>query len=196
MTLHDHPRAAEFLARLDARLKPKLKRHCIGVAETLLTISEIEGIDPERCIEAGLLHDACKHLKKDAYLAEAEKWALPISDAARQHPVLLHGPLAAEEAWHDLGLYFDDLYHALYWHTTGTPGLNRLGLALIIADFSEPNRDYPEAAKARALLHTRGFHEALRFVADTKFAFVQKKSVIDPETAAFHAWVMDGGPAA
>ena len=194
MTIDDHPRAAEFLALLDSRVKPKLKRHCIGVAETLLAIGLREGLDPMRCIEAGLLHDSCKHLKKKEYLAEAERRGIPISAAARAKPMLLHGPIAAEEARHLHGIKNTDLYEAIYWHTTGTPGLNPLGLALYLADFSEPNREYPESAEARARYEANGLADALAFTAAAKLAFVLTKDAVDPATAAFHQWVMEGMP--
>ena len=194
MTLDHHPRAAEFLALLEQRLKPKLVRHCKGVAETLLAIGHREGLDPLRCIEAGLLHDSCKHLKKKEYIEAAERWDIPVNDIARQKPMLLHGPIAAEEARAIHGLDDPDLYEAMYWHTTGKPGLNPLGLALYVADFCEPNREYPEAAEARDRLKADGLQEALVFVTAAKLAFVQAKDAVDPATAAFHQWVMDGMP--
>jgi len=194
VTIDDHPRAAEFLSLLEARLKPKLVRHSRGVAESLLAIGEREGLDPLRCIEAGLLHDSSKHLKKQGYIESAERRGIPINDIARQKPMLLHGPLAAEAARHDLGLDDPDLYEAMYWHTTGKPGLNSLGLGLYVADFCEPNRPYPEAAEARERLAREGFQETLVYVAATKLAFVQAKDTVDPATAAFYAWVMEGMP--
>jgi len=192
--IEGHPRSAEFLALLEGRLKPKLVRHCRGVAEMLLAIGERKGLDPLRCIEAGLLHDSCKHLKKRGYLEAADHWGIAVNDIARQKPMLLHGPIAAEEARHVHGLDSEDVYEAIYWHTTGQPGLNPLGLGLYVADFCEPNRPYPEAAEARARLEADDFPAVLAFVAATKLAFIQAKDAVDPMTAAFHAWVTEGMP--
>lgn len=194
MIVDDHPRAAEFRALLAERLKPKTVRHSLGVAETLLTIGLREGLDPLRCIEAGLLHDSCKHLKKGEYLVEAERRGIPIGAVARAKPVLLHGPIAASEVRALHGIDDPALYEAIYWHTTGKPGLNPLGLALYVADFCEPGREYPEADEARGRLDSGGFAQALRYVVAAKLGFVQLKGAVDPMSEAFHAWVMDGTP--
>jgi len=67
--------------------------------------------------------------------------------------------------------------------------LGRLGQALYFADFAEPSRAYPEAQTARQRLEFKGFDAALRYVAEKKIFFLEKKNVIDPATGAFYRWL-------
>lgn len=181
------------MATLVAMLPEKRVRHVLGVAETAVDIARRFGLDEEKLETAALLHDLCRALSNAELLERAEEYALPISDVQRAKPMLLHGPVAAEEAQRGLGVTDPEVYEAIYWHTTGTPGLGLIGQALYIADFAEPTRDYPEAAEARALLDTEGFDATLRFVARQKCGLANKKKAgADPNTRAFLDWLEAG----
>ena len=82
-------------------------------------------------------------------LEAAESYGIAIDDLRRERPILLHGPVAAEESRRELGLGDDEVYDAIYWHTTGRAEWNPVGLALYFADFSEALRLRPEAAAAQ-----------------------------------------------
>lgn len=184
-----HPRHAEFLAILRARLPEKKVNHCVSVTEFLSTFAHGLGLDAEEFFAAGMLHDICRGLDDDQLLRRAERYGLQPNATQLRKPNLLHGPLAAEECRREWGLDSEALYDALYWHTTGRPGLGRLGQALYFADFSEPLRDFPEAEIARDRLSQQGFDAALRYVAGEKRAFLAQKAVIDPITEDFYRWL-------
>ena len=103
--------------------------------------------------------------------------------------MLLHGPVAAEEVRHDLIITSEDVYEAIAWHTTGKPGMAQLGLALYVADFSEPHRTHISSEMARDILRRDGFQAALRSVARSKLEHVRTKAHMDPMTESFHAWI-------
>ena len=88
-----------------------------------------------------------------------------------------------------VGVADDDVYEAIFWHTTGRPNWNNVGLALYVADFSEPLRKIPEAVEARKRLQERGFAETVRYVTAQKQAYVARKFSLDPVTKAFGRWV-------
>lgn len=184
------PTRDAWLRLLQERLPEKRLRHVLGVAGLAADITRRFALDEERLETAALLHDLCRALPKDELLARAAAYGLPVNEMQRAKPMLLHGPLAAEEARRELGVNDAAVYEAIYWHTTGTPGLGPIGRALIVADFAEPNRDYPEAAEARALLDTAGLDAALCYVAEQKCAHVQKKAAVaDPSARAFLNWL-------
>jgi len=179
-------RADEFLALLQERLPEKTYRHVRSVTDLMVRVAEREGLDPDRAVTAGLLHDLCKAMKPEELLRRAEAWDIEIRPSHREKPALLHGPAAAEEARRMLGVTDDEVYDAVYWHTTGRPNWGKLGQALYICDFSEPLRPFPEAEEARRILETDGFDAALCYVADVRLANVRRKPVTDPMTEAFH----------
>ena len=47
----------------------------------------------------------------------------------------------------------DDIYHAIFWHTTGKADMTLLEKILYIADYMEPNRDFPGVEKLRKLAY-------------------------------------------
>ncbi len=188
-SLLEGPRCTAHITLLRERLPEKKVQHCLSVAEYLLSFSNELGLNAESAADAGLLHDICRKMTDAELLQRAETCGITVSESQHLKPGLLHGPLAAEECRRELGLDSADLHEAIYWHTTGRPELGRLGQALYFADFAEPLRAYPEARTARTLLDTQGFDAALRYVAEKKIFFLQKRDVIDPATSAFLRWL-------
>lgn len=185
------PRADEFLARLRERLPDKTLRHVCGVAEMMLRVREQAGITEEQAVTAGLLHDYCKAMKSEALLEQAGDYGMDIPPIWRENPSLLHGPVASEMVRRDLDITDADVLDAIYWHTTGRPNWNAVGLALYFSDFSEPNRPRPEAVEAREIFERDGFEAGLRYAAEAKLGYVEKKFVLDPTTAAFARWLRE-----
>jgi len=180
------PRADEFVALIRSRLPDKTYRHSISVARTMLEAHEKAGIEAEQAITAGLLHDMCKAMKPDDLRRKAKHYNLT---EYLDQPNLLHGPVAAEECRHDLGIDDPDVIDAIRWHTTGRANWCRVGETLFYADFSEPRRPQPQAVEARRICVEQGFEAALRYVVEQKFNYVKKRFKPDPHAQEFEAWV-------
>lgn len=184
------PRAAEFVALLRARLSEGRVRHCVSVAETMWAIADDAGIDRERAVVAGLLHDMCKALGPAVMLAAAERYRIDINESQRKKPMLLHGHVAAAEAKHELGIAHDDVHEAIAWHVTGKPNIGPLALALYYADFSEPLRNFEEAAVSREIFKHRGLLRAVAYVATAKIErLVQRNALVDRQSHDFWQWL-------
>lgn len=188
MPIAKTPQFKEYLRRLRQQLTDDKVSHSIFTAEYLSSLAGDVGLDHDEAVTAGLLHDFCRDLSKQAFLEQARTLHLPLNDAQLLKPSLLHGPVAAEICRNEFGIS-EDVYEAIYWHTTGRPGLARLGQALYLADFAEPTRTYAEAAEARALLRRQGFNDALLYVAEQKLRFSRNKAVVDPNTEIFYLWL-------
>ena len=195
MPIAKMPRYKEFLHLIRERLPDEKVSHCIFVAEYAASLSARAGVPHDEIVTAGMLHDLCRTESHEVLLTRARGYGIDITEAALAHPGLLHGPVAAEECRDELGIWDDDVYNAIYWHTTGRTGLGRIGQLLFLADFSEPTRKFPEAAEARALAREEGFEAALRYAARTKLFFQQTRDVIDPNLEDFVRWVEREYPA-
>ena len=189
MPLLQTDRAEEFTRLLRERVSEEVFDHSISAAEFMLTYADEAGITHKQAVIAGLLHDLSKSMKGPELLEAAEEYGIAVNETQRAKPKLLHGAVAACECRRLRLIDDDDVYEAIYWHTTGRPGLCNLGLALYFADFAESLRTIPEAAQARRLLESAGFHAALRFVSKKKLEHVQAKGYFDPMTKAFDAWL-------
>lgn len=183
------PRTGEFIALLRRSVPDKTVRHSISVAELMATVAADLGLDHERSVAAGLLHDLCKGMKGSELLDASRELGLRPTLMQISKPKLLHGPLAAEICRQKLGIRDNDVLEAIRWHTTGRPGLPALGLALYFADFAEPLREHPQAAEALDLYHEEGFYKALRYVSASKLAYIRGNPMVDPITESFHAWL-------
>lgn len=190
MPAHATPRADEFIALIEERLPERTVRHSISVAEMMAAIADEAGVDRAAAVTAGLLHDLYKAAKGHELLELAARYGIVVSPLQRENPMLLHGPVAAETARHMLKIEDDEVYDAIYWHTTGRPSYGHVGLALYFADFAEPLRTMPEAAEARAMLERVGFLNALKYVVARKLDHLRAKHSMDPSTEAFHAWLV------
>ena len=175
-----------ILVLLRGRLKPGRVQHVLGVTELILRIAAREGLDPAKAETAALLHDLCRGYSGEEMLAAAAKYGIAVDASAANHPMLLHGPVAAAEGSALLGVSDAEVLEAVAVHTLGKAGMGRLAQALYVADFSEPNRRYPEAAEARAVLEEAGLDAALRFVAEQKAA-----AHAEDEDTAFLAWARE-----
>lgn len=188
-------RYKEFLQLLREQLPEDKVSHSIFVAEYAASMAVKAGVSHDEVVTAGMLHDLCRAQSGEVLLARARGYGLDIGEAALQVPMLLHGPVAAEECREELGIEDEDIYNAIFWHTTGRPGLGRTGQLIYLADFSEPTRKFPEAARARALAREEGFEAALRYAARAKFEFLQSKEAVDPMAEDFLLWVEREYPA-
>lgn len=188
MPISRSPEYKSYLKLLRERLPDPKVSHCIFVAEYVSSLAEEAGFDHDKGVAAGLLHDLCRTLDNDEMLRRARGFSLPISEAAEKKPNLLHGPVAAMECRSRLDID-DEVFDAIFHHTTGRPNWTRLGMALYLADFSEPNRTYEEAKVCRDILRAEGFEEAILHAARCRQARLQKKDVVEPVSGAFFLWL-------
>mgnify|MGYP000981626307 CR=1 FL=1 len=186
------PKPEACLKLLEKRLSLPRMAHCISVGGYLAALAPRLGLEEAPALCAGLLHDVCRDLRKSDMLARAERHGLVLEAPQRTQPILLHGPLAAGYCRRKLNIGDEAVLEAIHWHTTGRPGLGRLGQALYFCDFSEPLRTYPEAAEARRMLDAHGFDAALRYVAENKLRHLEKRAASDPVTESFLAWLFEG----
>jgi len=129
----------------------KRRAHVIGTADTAAELALRWGEDPDVARRAGILHDITKALGPKEQLHICEKYAMMLTEMQRANPKLLHaktGAVIAREIFGESQAVFD----AIWWHTTGRAGMTTLEKILYIADYMEPNRDFPGVEQLRALV--------------------------------------------
>ncbi len=133
---------------LETRLTKKRFRHTEGVAESAKNLALRYGADPNTAELAGWVHDCMKHEKLPVMQAlvseEAEVLGgYPIDEWMLESTNLLHGPAGAVFAHKHYGIQNPEILSAVACHTTGKPGMKLLDKILFLADYIEPNRDFP-----------------------------------------------------
>lgn len=128
---------------LRMRLDDKRYQHCLGVQETARRLAVRYGVNKEKAVLAGLVHDWAKGLTASSLLVKAEQFGIPIDDICLYRPDLLHGPVGAELIEQELGIVDQEIKRAVYQHTLGAAKMSLLTKIIFVADYIEPSRDYP-----------------------------------------------------
>lgn len=126
---------------LKKRLKGSRYEHTLGVMYTCASLAMRYSYPMQDALYAGLLHDCAKYMGADELIKAAEKHDLPITEAERRNPSLLHAKLGAYYAKERYDVTDPQILHAIRVHTTGIPNMNLLDKILFVADYIEPNRD-------------------------------------------------------
>ncbi|MEG0875707.1 MAG: nicotinate (nicotinamide) nucleotide adenylyltransferase [Oscillospiraceae bacterium] len=124
--------------------------HVRGCEEEAVRLAKRWDADPDLAAEAGILHDVTKKLNADEQLKLCEKYGILTDSDEKSNYKLLHSKTGAEFARHVFGVT-DEVYSAIYWHTTAKENMSTLEKIIYMADYVEPNRVFPGVEKLRAL---------------------------------------------
>lgn len=132
---------SQMKEKLKEKLSAKRFEHSIGVEYTAGTMAFMYGVDYEKAMIAGLLHDCAKYVPNDKKIAKCEKRKIHISECEYRNPELLHAKLSAVYAEEKYGVSDKEILSAITYHTTGKPAMTTLEKIIYIADYIEPNRN-------------------------------------------------------
>ena len=122
-----------------------LQAHIGRAQEVARELAPYHNVDPDRAALGILAHDVARAMPGPELIAHATRFHLPIRPVEESVPLLLHGPVGAEILRVEDGLAAggeeEDLYQAVYWHTTFHPTLvGETGKVVFLADKLDPNK--------------------------------------------------------
>ena len=123
-------------------LKNKRIPHVLGTEQEAVRLAERYGADVEKAKVAALLHDCTKKLNMEEQLALCEQYGIELDALEQKALKLLHAKTGAEIARDVFGVD-DEIYRAIWWHTTGHANMTLLEKIIYLADYMEPTRDFP-----------------------------------------------------
>ncbi len=132
------------LSCLDHRRIP----HVLGTEQEAIHLAERWGADVDKARRAALLHDCTKKLNLSEQLALAERFQIPLDEMERREIKLLHAKTGAGIAEAVFGTD-EEITGAIRWHTTGRGDMTLLEKVIYLADYIEPNRDFPGVTDLR-----------------------------------------------
>lgn len=142
----------QLLVKMQQLLPEKRLKHCLGVEQTAIELAERFGVDREKAGLAGLLHDYAKKLSDEEFLALIDKYDLApkLKDWGNN---VWHGMVGIYKIQEDLGLSDPEILRAIEIHTVGSAQMSDLDKVVYVADYIEPNRDFPGVEEAREIAH-------------------------------------------
>ena len=140
----------ELEAVVISLLKPNRVKHVLGCRDTAVELAKHWGADVTDAARAGILHDITKAIDGPLQLTLCDAYGKILSDFSKKYPKTLHaltGSMVAERIFGENAAVVSAIEH----HTTGKADMNLLEMIIYVADYMEPNRDFPGVEKLREL---------------------------------------------
>lgn len=137
---------ATNLAKLRREMEQTLERkrfeHTLGVAYTAANLAMVHGVDVEKALIAGMLHDCAKCMSHHKQISLCRKNKVVLSEIETEnHSPLLHAKAGSCLARKKYGIVDEEILQAISYHTTGRPHMSPLEKIIYIADYIEPGRE-------------------------------------------------------
>jgi len=130
----------------------KRHRHILGVEEEAVRLARRWGADEDLARRAGILHDCTKYLSLKEQLQICREYGIVLDEMEEASDKLLHSKTGAAMAKYVYGQP-EEVYQAIFWHTTGRPDMALLEKIIYLADYIEPNRDFEGLDELRKLCY-------------------------------------------
>lgn len=180
-------RACSYSMVLEKRV-----RHIRGTEEEAVRLARRWGADEVHARRAGILHDCTKYLSGEEHIAICERYGVPLDELERVAPKLLHSKTGACIARHVFGEP-DEVYGAIFWHTTARADMTTLEKILYVADYMEPNRDFDGVERLRELAYQDLDRALLLGVETTVQEMKDRRLPVHANTLRAQAWLRQRG---
>ncbi len=140
----------DFESRIKPMMSEKRYIHSLGVRDEAVKLAKVYGADEKKAYLAGLLHDVVKEFSPEQMRELAKKYGVKLSEVVLHEPKLVHGILGAYYVKYEFGIDDDEIFDAIYYHTTSKANMPLLTKIIYIADSIEPNRDFDGVCELRA----------------------------------------------
>lgn len=179
---------------VESRVDPGRWDHIQGVVETGVTLSENYPAIASREIRlAGYLHDVAKNLSRETQKQLATRYRGTLDPVVAAVPGLWHAPASAQLGVDEFGLSpSSTVIQAVAFHPTGHRPMTDLLKGLMVADFSEPQRNFPEARTIRQQIGQTTLTELAGTVISHKITHcLEKKRLVHPWSVEAHNELCD-----
>ena len=172
---------AELEQMVVSLLKPNRVAHVLGCRDTAVELAKLWGEDVTNAARAALLHDITKALDGPLQLTLCEAYGIILDNFSLKNPKTLHaltGSLVAERVFGENPA----VVSAIRSHTTGKANMNLLEKIIYVADYIEPNRNFPGVEELRMLAHTNMDKALKRGLENTLRMLKEQGKEISPES--------------
>ena len=169
-------------------LNPNRVRHVLGCRDTAVDLAKHWGADETDAARAGILHDITKAIDGPLQLTLCEAYGKILSDFSRRYPKTLHaltGSMVAQRIFGENKCVVSAIEH----HTTGKADMSLLEKIIYVADYMEPNRDFPGVEELRRLAYS-DITAALKLGLEMTLEHLKRQgNEVSPESREALAWL-------
>lgn len=171
-----------------ALLKGNRVAHVLGCRDAAVELARRWGADETDAVRAALLHDITKALDGPLQLTLCKEYGMILGTFSRANPKTLHaltGSLVAQRIFGENEAVVSAIRH----HTTGKADMNLLEKIIYVADYMEPNRNFPGVEKLRELAFS-DIDAALKLGLEMTITMLSEQGrEISPESLEALAWL-------
>ncbi len=169
-------------------LKSNRVAHVLGCRQAAVELARHWGADETDAARAALLHDITKALDGPLQLTLSRAYGMILDAFSIRNTKTLHALTGSWVAQRVFGEN-DGVVSAIASHTTGKPGMNLLETIIYVADYMEPNRDFPGVDELRRLAYS-DIYEALKLGLNMTITMLQQQGrEVSPESAQTLTWL-------
>ena len=169
-------------------LNPNRVAHVLGCRDTAVALAKRWGADETDAARAGILHDITKAIDGPLQLTLCEAYGKILSDFSRRYPKTLHALTGSMVAKRIFGEN-DAVVSAIEHHTTGKADMNLLETIIYVADYMEPNRNFPGVETLRELAFS-DLQAALKLGLEMTLEHLNRQGAeVSPESREALAWL-------
>ncbi|MET3727719.1 putative HD superfamily hydrolase involved in NAD metabolism [Fictibacillus halophilus] len=155
--------------------------HTLGVEETSLALAKKYGVDQKKAETAAIFHDYAKFRPKEEMREIVRSKGLS-QDLLFYGNEVLHAPVGAYLVEREVGITDEDILSAIYYHTTGNGAMTTLEKVIFLADYIEPNRQFPGVESVREMAENDLDQACLMAVKNTITFLMKQNQKIYPLT--------------
>lgn len=155
-------------------LSEKRYNHSLCVADKAKELALRFGADPEKAYLSGLLHDIMKEAPQEKQLKLISEGGIIVSRDQMMSPKLWHAYSSAVFIRDVLKIEDEDIFDAVFYHTTGKADMPLLTKIIYLADMISEDRNYKELPILRSLAE-EDLDKALREALKMSIEFLLEK---------------------
>ena len=142
----------ELEAEVVILMNPNRVAHVLGCRDCAVELARLYGENEVDAARAGLLHDITKAIDGPLQLTLCAEYGMILDTFSKAYPKTLHaltGSLVARRVFGEN----ENVVSAICHHTTGRADMTLLEKIIYIADYVEPNRNFPGVEEMRAMAY-------------------------------------------
>ncbi len=147
-----HLELPELRACSYSMIRAKRVPHVMGTEEEAAKLALRWGADETAARRAAILHDCTKYWTMEEHQALCSRCGVELDGLEQQILKLLHAKSGACIAREIFGEP-DEVYEAIFWHTTGKANMTLLEKIIYLADYIEPTRRFEGVETLRELAY-------------------------------------------
>ena len=174
------------ISEIEKYIKDNIKesryKHTLGVIETAKKLANINGVDENKAHLAALMHDSAKNMPSEKMIEILNEENIKLDLVSKESPQILHGKVGAIIAKKVFEIEDEDILNAIEYHTTGRSNMSTLEKIVYIADYIEPNRNYPGVDELREITFEDLDKGVLKGLDNTLIFVIKEENLIHPLT--------------